>query len=85
MNSHRSLPRVVAGTYLSGRASDARPLAIQGIWRANTSPPDRGLFSRGDWLRLLADVGLEPDAVPFWHSEVEYAMEVFVALRQISP
>lgn len=40
-----------------------------------------GLFSRADWLRLLAEVGFEPRAVPFDHSEVDYAAEVFVGRK----
>jgi SAM-dependent methyltransferase len=41
-----------------------------------------GLFSRADWLRLLAEVGFEPSAVPFDHSELEPgSYEVFVARR----
>jgi hypothetical protein len=40
-----------------------------------------GLFSRADWLRLLSAAGFEPRAVPFEHSEVEHALEVFVAAR----
>lgn len=40
-----------------------------------------GLFSRADWLRLLAEVGFEPRAVPFEHSEVDYAAEVFVGRK----
>lgn len=40
-----------------------------------------GLFSRGDWLRLLTETGFEPHAVPLVHSEVDYAAEVFVARR----
>jgi SAM-dependent methyltransferase len=40
-----------------------------------------GLFSRADWLRLLAEAGFEPRAVPFDHSEIDYAAEVFVARK----
>lgn len=41
-----------------------------------------GLFPRGVWLRLLADVGFSPRAVPFDHSELEPgSYEVFVATR----
>ncbi|HEX6368897.1 MAG TPA: class I SAM-dependent methyltransferase [Longimicrobium sp.] len=41
-----------------------------------------GLFSRADWLRLLAEVGFEPAAVPFDHSELEPgSYEVFVARK----
>jgi SAM-dependent methyltransferase len=40
-----------------------------------------GLFTRADWLRLLADVGFEPGVVPFDHSEVDYTIEVFVGRK----
>ena len=41
-----------------------------------------GLFARGDWLRLLADVGFQPRSVPFEHSELEpHQYEVFVGRR----
>jgi SAM-dependent methyltransferase len=42
-----------------------------------------GLFARGDWLRLLADVGFQPRVVPFEHSELEPGeYEVFVGRRR---
>jgi len=41
-----------------------------------------GLFARGDWLRLLADVGFEPEVLPFDHSELEPGQhEVFACRR----
>jgi SAM-dependent methyltransferase len=41
-----------------------------------------GLFSRGDWLRLLRAAGFEARAVPFEHSEVEPgSAELFVAYK----
>jgi SAM-dependent methyltransferase len=41
-----------------------------------------GLFSRGDWLRLLAQAGFQPRVVPFDHSELEPgSYEIFVAAR----
>ncbi|HEX5868999.1 MAG TPA: class I SAM-dependent methyltransferase [Longimicrobium sp.] len=41
-----------------------------------------GLFSRGDWLRLLSEVGFQPAAVPFDHSDLEPgSYEVFVARK----
>ena len=41
-----------------------------------------GLFSREDWLRLLAEVGFQPKAQPVEHSEVEPgSWEEFVAVR----
>jgi SAM-dependent methyltransferase len=30
-----------------------------------------GLFSRADWLRLLAEAGFEPSSLPFAHTELE--------------
>jgi SAM-dependent methyltransferase len=44
-----------------------------------------GLFSRGDWLRLLAEVGFEASTVPFDHSELEPGTyEVFVARKPVA-
>jgi SAM-dependent methyltransferase len=41
-----------------------------------------GLFSRADWLRLLAEAGFRPGVVPFDHSELEPGTyEVFVARK----
>ena len=41
-----------------------------------------GLFARGDWLRLLADVGFRSRVVPFEHSEIEPGQhEVLVSRR----
>jgi ubiquinone/menaquinone biosynthesis C-methylase UbiE len=41
-----------------------------------------GLFARGDWLRVLADVGFRPEVVPFDHSELEPGTyEVFVGRK----
>jgi SAM-dependent methyltransferase len=40
-----------------------------------------GLFSRADWLRLLAEAGFEPRVVPFEHTEIDYAAEVFVGRK----
>jgi hypothetical protein len=41
-----------------------------------------GLFARGDWLRLLSEVGFQPKVVPFEHSELEPGRhEVFVCRR----
>ena len=41
-----------------------------------------GLFSRADWLRLLADAGFQPAIVPFDHSELEPGTyEIFVARK----
>ena len=45
-----------------------------------------GLFARGDWLRLLADVGFQPRVVAFEHSELEAGQyEVFVGRRPKYP
>lgn len=42
-----------------------------------------GLFSRGVWLRLMGEAGLEPKVIPFEHSEVEPgSCEVFVGLKR---
>lgn len=41
-----------------------------------------GLFARADWLRLLCEVGFQPRALPFDHSELEPGShEVFVARK----
>jgi SAM-dependent methyltransferase len=41
-----------------------------------------GLFSRAEWLRVLADVGFDAKVTPFEHSEVEPGtLEVFVATK----
>jgi SAM-dependent methyltransferase len=41
-----------------------------------------GLFSRGDWLRLLSEAGFAPRVVPFDHSELEPgSYELFVGRK----
>jgi SAM-dependent methyltransferase len=40
-----------------------------------------GLFSREDWLRLLSNTGFTPKVIQWKHSEVEYALEVFVGSK----
>lgn len=41
-----------------------------------------GLFSRGNWLRWLAEAGFEPSVAPIDHSELEPGTyEAFVARR----
>ena len=41
-----------------------------------------GLFARSDWLRILAEVGFQAEALPFEHSELELDQhEVFACLR----
>lgn len=40
-----------------------------------------GLFPRAVWLRLLAEVGFRPTALPFDHSQVEGVTEMFLGLR----
>jgi SAM-dependent methyltransferase len=41
------------------------------------------LFSRADWLRILREVGFEPEIVPFDHSELEPGTyEVFLGVRR---
>lgn len=43
-----------------------------------------GLFARADWLRLLAEVGFQPEAVPFEHTELEPGeQEIFVGRKPI--
>ncbi len=42
-----------------------------------------GLFARADWLRLLSEVGFQPEVVPFMHSELEVGeCEVFVGRKR---
>jgi hypothetical protein len=44
-----------------------------------------GLFPRDVWLRLMAEVGFEPQSIPFEHSEIEPGTsEVFVGLKRTS-
>lgn len=40
-----------------------------------------GLFARGDWLRLLSEVGFDPKVVPINHSDLEGQCEIFVCGR----
>ena len=40
-----------------------------------------GLFPRDDWLRWLGEAGFKPKAVPFKHSELVVASEVFVGVK----
>ena len=40
-----------------------------------------GLFSRREWLSFLRDAGFRPKRVPFKHSELEVALEVFVGVK----
>jgi SAM-dependent methyltransferase len=41
-----------------------------------------GLFTRADWLRLLAEVGFQPTIVPFTHSDFgDGPIDVFVGKR----
>ena len=43
---------------------------------------EEGLFSRTEWLTVLAEAGFEAESVPFDHSELEPGMyEVFVARK----
>jgi SAM-dependent methyltransferase len=48
--------------------------------------PDRhtcGLFSQGDWLRLLKQAGFEASKLPFEHSEIEPgAAHVFLGIKR---
>ena len=43
-----------------------------------------GLFSRSEWLELLAQVGFEARAIPFVHSEVPEPLDVFIGVRPMS-
>ena len=53
-----------------------------GVVRVEHDRHVEGLFSRGDWLRLLAEGGFEARVVPFEHSELEPgAHDLFVATR----
>jgi SAM-dependent methyltransferase len=41
-----------------------------------------GLFYRADWLRILKEVGFEPQVVPFEHNEIEpNSCELFVSKK----
>ena len=40
-----------------------------------------GVFGHQDWLRLLAEVGFRPQAIPFKHSEGEDPLPVFLGLK----
>jgi SAM-dependent methyltransferase len=40
-----------------------------------------GLFSRQDWLNLLAEAGFQPGALPFEHSDNDQPIEVFVGVK----
>jgi hypothetical protein len=56
--------------------------AGDGSVRVESDRHTEGLFTRGDWLRILADVGFRPHVVPFDHSELEPGMlEVFVGTK----
>lgn len=53
-----------------------------GMLRVEHDRHTEGLFSRADWLRLLSEVGFQPSAVPFNHSELEPGTyEIFVARK----
>jgi SAM-dependent methyltransferase len=41
-----------------------------------------GLFSRADWVRLLADAGFDARAIPYRHSEVDYEITVFLGIAR---
>jgi len=65
-----------AGTFVSSQALPGCTVSVE---------HDRhvlGLFARADWLRLLTEVGFQPQVVPFEHSELEPAThELFVARK----
>lgn len=52
-----------------------------GETRVETDRHQLGLFARVDWIRIISNVGFEPRAIPFEHSEVEPGSEVFLGLR----
>jgi SAM-dependent methyltransferase len=53
-----------------------------GSVRVESDRHTEGLFTRGDWLRILADVGFRPHVIPFDHSELEPGtLEVFVGTK----
>jgi SAM-dependent methyltransferase len=44
-----------------------------------------GLFSRDDWLRLIAEVGFQPRSLPFEHGQIEPGYsEVFLGLKPLA-
>jgi SAM-dependent methyltransferase len=42
---------------------------------------EEGLFARGEWLRLLEEVGFNASVLSFQHSEVSRPLEVFLGVR----
>jgi SAM-dependent methyltransferase len=67
-------------TYLTDYAYMLR--MADGTMRVEHDRHVEGLFSRADWLRLLAEAGFAPTAVRFDHSELEPgSYEIFVAVR----
>jgi SAM-dependent methyltransferase len=53
-----------------------------GLLRVEHDRHVEGLFARGDWLRLLAEAGFEPQVLPFDHSELEPGTyELFLARK----
>jgi SAM-dependent methyltransferase len=40
-----------------------------------------GLFYRDDWLRWMSEAGFTPKVVPFTHSDVDYAAEIFAGSK----
>lgn len=41
-----------------------------------------GLFSRDTWLRILSEIGFQPQAIPFEHSEIEPgSCELFIGIK----
>jgi hypothetical protein len=58
--------------------------AGDGSVRVESDRHTEGLFTRGDWLRILADVGFQPHVVRFDHSELEPGtLEVFVGTNPL--
>ena len=53
-----------------------------GTMRAEHDRHVEGLFPRGTWLRLLAEAGVDAEAMPLEHSEVEAGItEVFIGRK----
>ena len=70
------------GHHLRGRLRVPAARARRQRCASSTTGTSKGLFSRADWLRLLAEAGFHARVVPFEHSELEPGShEVFVAKR----
>ena len=73
-------PNLSDDTYLADFAYLLRDEA--GELRVESDRHRMGLFRRSEWLDTLRQVGFEPSAIPFQHSEVEPGTtEVFLGVR----